>query len=139
MKHGNFERQIRNCAGIHALFTKKTSSFVSTRCFSLLKGQLENVTLKSSTAIARVTGSPVITAYSTNHFIFQIFQRVLLLKTGMEINVSSAHITIARPALLRDTLPLGSGFSVNSFTPVSKRFNRGPYKWCDHLYVTLVL
>ena len=23
MKHGNFEQQIRNCAGIHSLFTKK--------------------------------------------------------------------------------------------------------------------
>ena len=33
VKHGNFEQQIRNCAGIHALVTKKTSSFVSTRSF----------------------------------------------------------------------------------------------------------
>ena len=97
------------------------------------------MTLNSSTAIARATGSPAITAHSTNHFIFQIFQRVLLLKTGMEINASPAHITIGRPVLLRATSPLGSGFSVNSFTPVSKRINRGPYKWCDRLYVTLVL
>ena len=36
MKYGNFEQQIGNYAGIHALFTKKTSSFVSTRPFSLL-------------------------------------------------------------------------------------------------------
>ena len=36
MKHGNFEQQIRNFAGIYALFTKKTSSFVSTGYVSLL-------------------------------------------------------------------------------------------------------
>ena len=36
MKYGNFEQQIDNYACIHALFTKKTSSFISTRPFSLL-------------------------------------------------------------------------------------------------------
>ena len=36
MKYGNFEQQIGNYAGVHSLFTKNTSSFVSTRPFSLL-------------------------------------------------------------------------------------------------------
>ena len=34
MKHGNFEKQIRDCACIQGLFTKKANSFVSVRSFS---------------------------------------------------------------------------------------------------------